>query len=222
MEDGFRTVPYGDPTDPSNFQGPQISAPQRERVLGYIEKGVRTGSPGGGGGRTPSHLDKGFYVEPTLIADVDNSMTIAQEEIFGPVLVVIPFDDDDDAVRIANDSQYGLGVRGDLGLGGAGAGCGPADTGRNGHRQRRPLVRRRRTIRRVQGQRHRSPERDRGVRAVHRDQERSPVGCRRCPGELTRAHAQRRRQSIRPPDVNRAWPSTSWAGSVPTWVKRKA
>ena len=61
-----------------------------------------------GGGR-PAHLPTGYYVEPTLMADVDNSMTIAREEIFGPVLVVIPFEDDDDAVRIANDSPYGLG-----------------------------------------------------------------------------------------------------------------
>ena len=60
-----------------------------------------------GGGR-PAHLDRGWYVEPTLFADVDNAMVIAQEEIFGPVLVVIGFDDDDDAVRIANDSTYGL------------------------------------------------------------------------------------------------------------------
>ena len=62
-----------------------------------------------GGGR-PAHLDKGYYVEPTLFADVENSMSIAQQEIFGPVLVVVPFDDDDDAVRVANDSEYGLGV----------------------------------------------------------------------------------------------------------------
>ena len=60
------------------------------------------------GGRAPADSTKGFYVEPTLFADVDNSMTIAQEEIFGPVLVVIPYEDDDDAVRIANDSVYGL------------------------------------------------------------------------------------------------------------------
>jgi aldehyde dehydrogenase (NAD+) len=60
------------------------------------------------GGKRPPELEKGFYVEPTLFRDVDNQMTIAQEEIFGPVLVVIPFDDDDDAVRIANDSIYGL------------------------------------------------------------------------------------------------------------------
>ncbi|MCU1484152.1 MAG: Aldehyde Dehydrogenase [Actinomycetia bacterium] len=104
----FADVPYGDPTDPSNIQGPQISALQRERVLGYIDKGVAEGARLVHGGGRPKHLDKGWYVEPTLFADVDNSMTIAQEEIFGPVLVLIPFTDDDDAVRIANDSPYGL------------------------------------------------------------------------------------------------------------------
>ena len=60
------------------------------------------------GGHRPPQFDKGYYVEPTLFADVDNSMTIAQEEIFGPVLVVVPFEDDDDAVRLANQNQYGL------------------------------------------------------------------------------------------------------------------
>jgi aldehyde dehydrogenase (NAD+) len=101
-------VAYGDPTDPGNIQGPQISARQRERVLGYIETGVAEGATLVTGGGRPAHLEKGFYVEPTLFAGVDNSMTIAQEEIFGPVLCLIPFTDDDDAVRIANDSQYGL------------------------------------------------------------------------------------------------------------------
>jgi aldehyde dehydrogenase (NAD+) len=104
----FAAVPYGDPTDPSNIQGPQISAKQRERVLGYIDKGVAEGARLVHGGGRPAHLDKGWFVEPTLFADVDNSMTIAQEEIFGPVLVLIPYRDDEDAVRIANDSQYGL------------------------------------------------------------------------------------------------------------------
>jgi aldehyde dehydrogenase (NAD+) len=110
IEAGFQNVPYGDPTDPGNLQGPQISALQRERVLGYIEKGVAEGARLVAGGGRPPQFDKGFYVEPTLFADVDNSMTIAQEEIFGPVLVVVPFDDDDDAVRLANESHYGLGV----------------------------------------------------------------------------------------------------------------
>ena len=101
-------VTYGDPTDPGVIQGPQVSAQQRDRVMGYIEKGVAEGARLVTGGHRPAHLEKGYFVEPTLFADVDNSMTIAQEEIFGPVLVLIPFKDDDDAVRIANDSVYGL------------------------------------------------------------------------------------------------------------------
>ena len=105
----FENVPYGDPNDMGNIQGPQVSAKQRDRVMGYIEKGVEEGARVAVGGHRPAQFPKGYYVEPTLFADVDNSMTIAREEIFGPVLVVIPFEDDDDAVRIANDNQYGLG-----------------------------------------------------------------------------------------------------------------
>jgi aldehyde dehydrogenase (NAD+) len=105
---GFAAVPYGDPADANNFMGPLISARQRDRVLGYIQTGVEEGARLVSGGGRPAHLDKGWYVEPTLFADVDNAMTIAQQEIFGPVLVVIPYEDDDDAVRIANDSPYGL------------------------------------------------------------------------------------------------------------------
>jgi aldehyde dehydrogenase (NAD+) len=101
-------VPYGDPQSPDVLMGPLVSAKQRDRVLGYIQKGVDEGATLAMGGGRPAHLPTGWYVEPTLFTDVDNSMAIAQEEIFGPVLVVIPFDDDDDAVRIANDSAYGL------------------------------------------------------------------------------------------------------------------
>jgi len=101
-------VTYGDPTDAGNIMGPLINARQRERVLGYVDAGVAEGARLVTGGGRPAHLDKGWFVEPTLFADVDNSMRIAQEEIFGPVLVLIPFHDDDDAVRIANDSEYGL------------------------------------------------------------------------------------------------------------------
>jgi aldehyde dehydrogenase (NAD+) len=101
-------VPYGDPSSDSVLMGPLVSARQRERVLGYIEKGTEEGAKLVVGGGRPSHLPKGWYVEPTLFVDVDNSMTIAQEEIFGPVLTVIPYEDDDDAVRIANESSYGL------------------------------------------------------------------------------------------------------------------
>jgi aldehyde dehydrogenase (NAD+) len=108
VTEGFKSVAYGDPTDANNFMGPLISAKQRDRVLGYIAKGVEEGARLVLGGGRPQHLPTGWYVEPTLFADVDNSMTIAQEEIFGPVLAVIPYDGDDDAVRIANDSPYGL------------------------------------------------------------------------------------------------------------------
>jgi aldehyde dehydrogenase (NAD+) len=102
------SVAYGDPQGPDVIMGPLVSAKQRDRVLGYIDKGVKEGATLALGGGRPAHLPTGWYVEPTLFTDVDNSMTIAQEEIFGPVLVVIPFDDDDQAVQIANDSVYGL------------------------------------------------------------------------------------------------------------------
>jgi aldehyde dehydrogenase (NAD+) len=101
-------IPYGDPSSDSVFMGPVVSARQRDRVLGYIERGKEEGATLVTGGGRPAHLPKGWFVEPTLFVDVDNSMTIAQEEIFGPVLTVIPYEDDDDAVRIANESSYGL------------------------------------------------------------------------------------------------------------------
>jgi aldehyde dehydrogenase (NAD+) len=104
----LQSVPYGDPQRPDVMMGPLISATQHDRVLGYIDKGVAEGATLALGGGRPAELPKGWYVEPTLFVDVDSSMTIAQEEIFGPVLVAIPFDDEDDAVRIANDSAYGL------------------------------------------------------------------------------------------------------------------
>ena len=100
--------PYGDPSSDAVMMGPLVSARQRDRVLGYIERGKEEGATLVTGGGRPADQPKGWFVEPTLFADVDNSMTIAQEEIFGPVLAVIPYDDDDDAVRIANESNYGL------------------------------------------------------------------------------------------------------------------
>jgi acyl-CoA reductase-like NAD-dependent aldehyde dehydrogenase len=99
----------GDPQEPGTLCGPVISAKQRKRVLGYIQKGIDEGAKLlVGGVEPPAGRDQGFWVRPTLFVDVDNAMTIAQEEIFGPVLVVIPFDDEEDAIRIANDSVYGL------------------------------------------------------------------------------------------------------------------
>jgi aldehyde dehydrogenase (NAD+) len=106
MKAAFEGWNYGDPTDPANLQGPQVSRIQQEHVLSYIEKGKAEGARCLVGGGRPE--GKGYFVEPTLFVDVDPKMTIAQEEIFGPVLCVIPYEDDDDAVRIANDSIYGL------------------------------------------------------------------------------------------------------------------
>jgi aldehyde dehydrogenase (NAD+) len=108
LTETMRNTKYGDPNDIENLMGPLINARQRERVLGYIEKGKAEGGRVVVGGGRPAHLDRGYFVEPTLIADVDPDATIAQEEIFGPVLAVIPYDDEDDAVRIANHSRYGL------------------------------------------------------------------------------------------------------------------
>ena len=103
---GWMTV--GDPKDPATQMGPLISKKQRDRVEGYIAKGKEEGARIVCGGGRPEGLGTGWYVEPTIFADVDNSMTIAREEIFGPVLAVIPYDSVDEAIKIANDSDYGL------------------------------------------------------------------------------------------------------------------
>ena len=104
----FGYLQYGDPYGEQQIMGPLINARQQQRVLDYIDIGVAEGARLVCGGKRPARLPRGYYVEPTLFADVRNDMRIAQEEIFGPVLVAIPYDDDDDAVRIANDSIYGL------------------------------------------------------------------------------------------------------------------
>ncbi len=98
----------GDPFDPNTRLGPLSSAKQRDTVLGYIEQGRMEGATLVAGGGRPSSLPTGYYVEPTIFANVAPSMTIAQEEIFGPVLAIIPYDTEADAIGIANDSIYGL------------------------------------------------------------------------------------------------------------------
>ena len=99
----------GDPFEEATRLGPLVSDVQRERVRGYIRKGVEEGARlVTGGEEPPEGLDRGYFVRPTVFSDVRSDMTIAQEEIFGPVLSIIPYDDEEDAVRIANDSQYGL------------------------------------------------------------------------------------------------------------------
>ncbi len=108
LKTAFENWKYGDPNEAENLQGPLINARQRERVLGHIEQAKADGARLLVGGGRPAHLEKGFYVEPTLFVDVDPDSALAQEEVFGPVLAVIPYDDDDDAIRIANNSKYGL------------------------------------------------------------------------------------------------------------------
>ncbi|GAB5450074.1 MAG: aldehyde dehydrogenase [Halioglobus sp.] len=104
----FDFIKYGDPSSSGQIMGPLINAKQRERVLAYIEKGKSEGARLLMGGGRPENLEKGYWVQPTIFTDVTNDMTIAREEIFGPVLAVIPYDDEEEAIRIANDSEYGL------------------------------------------------------------------------------------------------------------------
>ncbi|HZC93530.1 MAG TPA: aldehyde dehydrogenase [Mycobacterium sp.] len=103
-----QALPVGPPTEPAAQIGSLISEKQRARVEGYIAKGIEEGARLVTGGGRPEGLDHGFYVQPTVFADVDNKMTIAQEEIFGPVLSIIGYDTEEEAIKIANDSEYGL------------------------------------------------------------------------------------------------------------------
>src|ERR1700712_266181 len=108
LKTSMENFPVGDPWTPGNMQGPQISETQRQKVLGLVRGGIAAGGRLVTGGGIPENLTTGYYVQPTLIADVDPDSQISQEEIFGPVLTVTPYDTDDDAVSIANNSIYGL------------------------------------------------------------------------------------------------------------------
>jgi aldehyde dehydrogenase (NAD+) len=103
-----RDVKVGDPTDPDVQMGPLISATQLQRVQAHVDRALDDGAKLMTGGGRPAGLDTGFYFEPTILTEVTPDATIAQEEVFGPVLSVLRYSDDDDAVRIANNSQYGL------------------------------------------------------------------------------------------------------------------
>jgi aldehyde dehydrogenase (NAD+) len=109
LRDAMRAFTVGDPADPKTAIGPMVSQKQYERVQSYIRKGMEEGAEvlAGGEGH-PDGLEAGFFVKPTVFVNVKNNMTIAQEEIFGPVLCVIAYDSEDEAIRIANDSKYGL------------------------------------------------------------------------------------------------------------------
>jgi aldehyde dehydrogenase (NAD+) len=108
MKNLAQTMRIGDPMDPNTELGPLVSERQRDRVEGYIKAGLRDGANMVTGGGRPSGRDRGWWIEPTVFRDVENSMEIAREEIFGPVSSIIPYDSESDAIAIANDSQYGL------------------------------------------------------------------------------------------------------------------
>jgi betaine-aldehyde dehydrogenase len=109
LAEKVRTLPVGDPFDPGTVFGPLVAARQRDRVESYIALGQQEGAKVAIGGGRPAHLPKGWYVEPTVLTNVENSMRVAQEEIFGPVAVVIPYEGTEEAIRLANQSDYGLG-----------------------------------------------------------------------------------------------------------------
>jgi aldehyde dehydrogenase (NAD+) len=104
----MQNLKYGDPLDPQNFMGPVNSAAQRDRIEGIIARAKQAGAKLALGGGRPKHLPKGHFIEPTLFYDVDPDSELAQFEVFGPVLAVIPYDDEEHAIRIANNSPYGL------------------------------------------------------------------------------------------------------------------
>jgi aldehyde dehydrogenase (NAD+) len=106
--EGLRNVPYGDPADTGNFMGPLINERQRANVQERVQEAAGEGARVVVGGSPPAERDRGFYFEPTLLADVEPGARVAQEEIFGPVLTVLAYDDEDDAVEIANGTVYGL------------------------------------------------------------------------------------------------------------------
>ena len=108
LAEAFKTLKVGDPHEDDTVVGPLVTEAHRDRVLRYIQQAVDEGATVAAGGKAPDHLDKGWYVEATLLTNVTNDMTIAQEEIFGPVIALIPYDDEEDAIRIANDSRFGL------------------------------------------------------------------------------------------------------------------
>ena len=101
-------VAAADPTDPSTICGPVISARQRERIEGYLQSARGEGGSFACGGGRSAAFDRGFYIDPTVVVGLDNSARVAREEVFGPVLTVLAYDGDDEAVAIANDSPYGL------------------------------------------------------------------------------------------------------------------
>ena len=99
----------GDPFDTKTFQGPQVTKSQYDRIMSYVKVGVEEGARLERGGKSPNHSQSGFFVEPTVFTKVTESMRIFQEEVFGPFVVVVPFKDDEEGIRMANNTSFGLG-----------------------------------------------------------------------------------------------------------------
>jgi betaine-aldehyde dehydrogenase len=108
MTEAFKSLKVGDPHEDDTVIGPLITEAHRDRVLSYIKSAEDEGATIAAGGGVPEGMDKGWYVEATLLTNVSNDMKVAQDEIFGPVIALIPYEDEEDAVRIANDSRFGL------------------------------------------------------------------------------------------------------------------
>ena len=178
----------GDPLDPAVEVGPLVAERQRDRVEGYFKIGQDEGAKIAIGGGRPSGLDKGWFVDPTVFVDVDNSMRIAQEEIFGPVLAVIPYDGgDEEAVAIANDSHYGL--CGSVWTGDAGPWPrgGPGRAHRHLHAEQPHPGRLLHPLRRLQGVGHGPGVRSRRPRALPGEEVDQPAGGLLTPGLTRRA-----------------------------------
>ena len=160
----------GDPTDAGTICGPVISALQRDRIQGYLDSATAEGGRFACGGGRPADRDTGFFIEPTVIAGLDNNAKVAREEIFGPVLTVIAHDGDDDAVRIANDSPYGLSGTVFSPDEQRARRCRCPDARRHRQHQRRRLVLGGHAVRRLQAIRYRPGDGPRRFRGVPRDQ----------------------------------------------------
>ena len=104
----FESTKVGDPWSDDTFMGPLISSTQRDRVAGFVDRARSAGAKVLTGGTVPEGMDRGYFYSPTLITDVDQRSEIVQQEVFGPVLVVLPFDGEDEAIRLGNDVLYGL------------------------------------------------------------------------------------------------------------------
>jgi betaine-aldehyde dehydrogenase len=104
----FESTKVGDPWSDDTFMGPLISAGQRDRVAGFVDRARAEGAKVVTGGRVPQDLDRGYFYSPTVITDVDQRSEIVQQEVFGPVLVVLPFEGEEEAIRLGNDVLYGL------------------------------------------------------------------------------------------------------------------